>query len=56
MIGSLQVDREQVLEHLFVREVGRPTVGRQDCTIELGVGVFEPGRTPVVGVGECPLL
>jgi hypothetical protein len=56
MIGSLQVEREQVLEHLFIRDVGRSSVGRQDCPIELGVGIFEPRRTLVVEVGERPLL
>ena len=53
---SLQVEREQVLEHLFIREVGRPSVGRQDYPIELGLGVIEPRRTLVVEVGERPLL
>ena len=56
MIGSLQVEHEQFLEHLFIREVVRPSVGRQDCPIELGVGVFEPRLTLVVEVGERPLL
>ncbi len=29
-VGSLQVAREKVFEHLLVREIGRPVVGRED--------------------------
>jgi hypothetical protein len=35
-IVSFKVEREQVLEYLFVREVRGPAVGREDCPIKPG--------------------
>ena len=40
------------MEDLFVREIGRPAVGREDRSVEPDVRVLKPGRTVVVEVGE----
>ena len=44
------------LEYLFVRELGPPSVGREDRLIDPGVGVLEPRRALVVEVGEPTFL
>ena len=44
------------MEYLFVREIGRPPVGREDRLIEQDVHVLKPCRTLVVEVGERTLL
>jgi hypothetical protein len=54
--GSLQVECEQVLKYLFVREMGRPSVGREDRLIEPGVRALEPRRALLVEVRERSLL
>jgi hypothetical protein len=38
-LGSFQVEGEQILEYLFVREIERPAVGGEDRLIEPLVGV-----------------
>src|SRR5829696_359734 len=40
LLGTLDIEREQVLEYLFIREVGRPPVGGEDRFIERPVHVL----------------
>jgi hypothetical protein len=54
--ASFQVERVQVLKHLFVREIGRPSVGRENCPIEPGLRVLKPRRMLFMEVSEHPLL
>jgi len=42
--GSLRAEREQLLEYLFVREIGLPTVGRADRGVEPLVSVLQSDR------------
>jgi hypothetical protein len=39
--GSHKIQREQVLEYLFVREIRRPSVGREVRLIQPGVRVLK---------------
>src|SRR5215210_6297470 len=54
--GPLQVQREQVLQDLLIREIRWPTVGGVDRRVEPGVGVRKPRRTGVIQVSERTLL
>lgn len=56
----LAVEREQPRQdRILVDPAGHrivPAVGGPDGSVERGVGVLEPGRTPVVEVGQRSLL
>jgi len=54
--GAGQVQREQVFEDLFVREIGRPAIGGGDGGIQFLVRQIEPGGALVVKVREGALF
>jgi hypothetical protein len=51
-VGSYQVEREQILEYLLVREIGRPSVGREDRSVESLMEIRKQGRRSVVKIGK----
>jgi hypothetical protein len=52
---SLQIQRQQFLQNLFIRQVVLPAVGGEDGIVESFVCQFQPGGTLVVEVGEGAL-
>jgi hypothetical protein len=48
LLEPLQVEGEQILQDVFVGDVGRLGVGREDRSIELLVGVVQPRRAGVI--------
>ncbi len=53
---SFEVEIEEAGEEVVVGYVGGPAVGGEDGVVEGPVGVAEPGRHPVVELGEGALL
>jgi hypothetical protein len=43
LLGAFAVQRDQAFENLFIREIVGPTVGIDDCGVELVVDLFEDG-------------